>query len=83
MNMNSILTIFRYNDNSQRTVKLFIPTLPMSTVPSDTLRYTLYVGPHYTVTSKSGSEDEDPLFVKHFFGNKRDVSELSGSRVLL
>ena len=50
---------------------------------SDTLRYTLYVGPHYTVTSKSGSEDEEPLYVKHFFGNKRDVSELSGSRVLL
>ena len=29
MNMNSILTIFRYNDNSQRTVKLFIPTVLM------------------------------------------------------
>lgn len=49
----------------------------------DTLHYTLYVGPHYTVTSKSGSEDEDPLYVKHFFGNKRDVSELWDSRVLL
>ena len=49
---------------------------------SDTLRYTLYVGPHYTVTSKSGSKDEEPLYVKHFFiGDKRDVSELSGSRV--
>ncbi len=48
------------------------------------LRYTLYVGPHYTVTSKSGSEDEDPLYVKHFFiGDKRDVCELSGSRVPL
>ena len=77
MNMNSILTIFRYNDNSQRTVKLFIPTLPMSTVPSDTLRYTLYVGPHYTVTSMSGSEDEDPLYVKHFFiGDKRIASKI-------
>ena len=62
--------------------KQFSDLLDMRYV-SDTLRYTLYVGPHYTVTSKSGSEDEDPLYVKHFFGNKRDVSELSGSRVLL
>ena len=27
--------------------------------------------------------NQEPLYVKHFFGNKRYVSELSGSRVLL
>lgn len=44
---------------------------------SDTLRYTLYVGPHYTVTGKSGSEDEEPLYVKHFFiGDKRIASKI-------
>lgn len=86
---NGYVSSYIYDADGNRTVKLSAPYEAVytnsadATVPSDTLRYTLYVGPHYTVTSKSGSEDEEPLYVKHFFGNKRDVSELSGSRVLL
>ena len=85
---NGYVSSYIYDGEGQRTVKMSAPYEAVytnsadATVPSDTLRYTLYVGPHYTVTSKSGNEDEDPLYVKHFFiGDKRDVSELSGSRV--
>ena len=85
---NGYVSSYIYDADGNRTVKLSAPYEAVytnsadATVPSDTLRYTLYVGPHYTVTSKSGNEDEDPLYVKHFFiGDKRDVSELSGSRV--
>ena len=80
---NGYVSTYIYNGEGQRTVKLSAPYEAVytnsadATVPSDTLRYTLYVGPHYTVTSKSGSEDEEPLYVKHFFiGDKRIASKI-------
>ena len=80
---NGYVSTYIYDGEGQRTVKMSTPYEAVytnsadATVPSDTLRYTLYVGPYYTVSSKSGSEDEDPLYVKHFFiGDKRIASKI-------
>ena len=80
---NGYVSSYIYDADGNRMVKLSAPYEAVytnstdATVPSDTLRYTLYVGPHYTVTSKSGSEDEEPLYVKHFFiGDKRIASKI-------
>ena len=80
---NGYVSTYIYDGEGKRTVKLSAPYEAVytnsadATVPSDTLRYTLYVGPHYTVTGKSGSEDEEPLYVKHFFiGDKRIASKI-------
>ena len=80
---NGYVSSYIYDADGNRMVKLSAPYEAVytnstdATVPSDTLRYTLYVGPHYTVTGKSGSEDEEPLYVKHFFiGDKRIASKI-------
>ena len=83
---NGYVSSYIYDADGNRMVKLSAPYEAVytnstdATVPSDTLRYTLYVGPHYTVTGTTGSEDVEPRYVKHFFiGNKRVASKIANA----
>ena len=83
---NGYVSSYLYDADGNRTVKLSAPYEAVytnsaeATPPSDTLRYTLYVGPHYTVTGTTGSEDVEPRYVKHFFiGNKRVASKIANA----
>ncbi len=83
---NGYVSSYIYDADGNRTVKLSAPYEAVytnsaeATPPSDTLHYTFYVGPHYTVTGTTGSEDVEPRYVKHFFiGNKRVASKIANA----